>query len=313
MTLKSRLLGGLFGVCLGDALGIPVEGMPRGLLEKRPVRGFGRGGRVPPGWWSDDTSLTLCLVDSVVACGAIDPRDIATRFLRWIDEGYWTPAGRPFGMGRTTLESLHRFRRSGDPAASGGRDEYSNGNGSLMRILPLVFLCADQTPQQLVEKVSAVSSITHAHPRSVAACLFYVVLGMRLLRGMEPGNAYDETRREAPLLFRGTALEGESRSLSRVLDGSLATLDAGGVRSTGYVIHTLEAAVWCLLAERDLRGTILRAVNLGWDADTTGAVAGGLAGIHYGFEGIPAGWIDGLARSGDILRLAGDFHDLLSP
>lgn len=302
---EGQVLGGLFGVCIGDALGVPVEGLSRSQLKKNPVQGYGYRHvfrAVPPGWWSDDSSLTLCLAESLTS-GSLDPSDIGSKFCRWLYEGYWTPGGRAFGIGFTTAQAIERIGEGVPPPLAGGRDEYSNGNGSLMRILPLAFYLFGREEPVCLEAVHQVSSITHAHPRSCIACFIHVQYALNLLRGDSPQESYARMRQSVSDCYREGPFLDELPHFERVFGGDISRLRESEIRSSGYVVDTLEASLWCFLKEKTFAETVLHAVNLGGDTDTTGAVAGGIAGLYYGFDAIPGEWTERVARRDDIVSV----------
>ncbi len=314
MTATS-IRAALLGLAVGDALGVPVEFISRHARHHDPVtglRGYGTHHQ-PPGTWSDDSSLTFCLAETLANVG-YDPVDAARRFVKWQDESYWTAHGRVFDIGVTTAEALQRVRRGAEPVQAGGQDEYSNGNGSLMRILPLTFIIQDWPIAARFHAVREMSSITHAHIRSVMACFIYVEMARQLLSGLAVIEAFAEMQRVVNGFFQaeGIGSELEIRQFHRILENPygdyiikpLVEYPEADIRSSGYVVHTLEAALWCLLNHDTYAATVLAAVNLGEDTDTTGAVAGGLAGLAYGEATIPAEWLAGLARRADIEDLA---------
>lgn len=304
---KSQVLGGILGLCIGDALGVPVEYRSRQSLREKPVTDLTGHGvhNQPPGTWSDDSTLSLCLAESL--CSGYDPSDVGERFVRALYEGYWTPGGKMFDVGGTTKEAIHRLKkRPEDPTTAGSRDEYANGNGSLSRILPLAFTLGGLGCAERWQRVAAVSSLTHAHQRTILACAFYVELALRLLVNQEPRQAYVGVCAHA----RKNLVENEEIShYQRFLSGKLDEAPEDSIRSSGYVVDSLEASVWCFLTERTFRGVVLKAVNLGDDSDTTAALAGGIAGIAYGYSAIPSDWLDRLARRGEIEELAGRLFD----
>ena len=244
-----KLKSAIYGLAVGDALGVPFEFKERGTFRCEGMTGYGTWNRAP-GTWSDDTSMTLATLESIKETGRIDPLDMKERFCDWLHKGKYTADGDTFDVGTTTRMALDR--------GSGLDDYYSNGNGSLMRILPLAFTDATD------DEIRAVSAITHAHKISTDACIEYVHLARQLIDG-KPIN-YGEIKNKA----------------------------ADEIKSSGFVLHTLEASIWCLLNTNSYEEAVLAAVNLGEDTDTTAAVVGGLAGIVYGYDSIPGDWIEEL-------------------
>ncbi len=306
MKRESRVAGGLLGVAVGDALGVPVEGVSRKRLRARPVTEMLPAERwgLPPGTWSDDTSLTLCLAASLVKQGRLDVEEVGRRFVRWLDAGYWSPHGQAVGIGRTTRQAIARLRRGVPAEKAGGKGEWSNGNGSLMRILPVALFYAEANPEELVQAAHRASAITHAHPRSKMACGIYCLVARELLRGRDVRSALAGGVRLASRIYEVEPYAAERVHFERVFNLSILDVDEEEVRSTGYVVDTLEAAFWCLARTDAFREAVLTAVNLGGDTDTVGAVTGGLAGVAYGEEAIPRPWIDVLARAREIRELA---------
>ncbi|MCL6477508.1 MAG: ADP-ribosylglycohydrolase family protein [Peptococcaceae bacterium] len=305
MTIYERIVGGITGVAIGDALGVPVEFKIRRDLHDDPVTdmiGYGTYNQ-PPGTWSDDTSLTLCLAESLSEAG-YNPDDIAKRFVKWYREGYMTPYGEAFDIGGTTRQAILRLEEGVDPVHAGPADERSNGNGSLMRILPAAMYFSESDESDMVKAVCSISRITHGHPRSQLACVFYSLLAKELLKGEDFMGAYGNVINRLPALAQCFNLAGELPHFSRILTGMLEGLAENDINSDGYVVSTLEAALWCLLKGTNFSETVLKAVNLGSDSDTTGAVAGGLAGIYYGLGSIPRKWLDVLAKVEDVMVLS---------
>ena len=305
---KDKVLGGLFGLAVGDALGVPVEFTKRSERKKQPVTdmiGYGTYAR-PPGTWSDDSSMAFCLAESL--CQGFDLQDIAHKFCCWRDEGYWTPYGEAFDVGCTTDQAISRLNESVNPVEAGGRDEFSNGNGSLMRILPLAYYVEKMSRPEQFELTHQVSCLTHGHPRSQIGCGIYIQFSVNLLRGQAPEEAYKGMAGEAIKYYSRLPYRCELPHFARILQADISELPEESINSSGYVVDTLEASLWCFLNSKSYEETILKAVNLGDDTDTTGAVAGGLAGLYYGLGSIPERWINSLAREDDILDLAQRFY-----
>jgi ADP-ribosyl-[dinitrogen reductase] hydrolase len=305
---NSKVLSGLMGVCVGDALGVPVEFYSRDRLSLSRVTGIQGYGTYnqPPGTWSDDSSLTFCLAEALaqekLTTKLIEA--IANNFCRWYEEGYWTPYGTVFDIGGTTIDAIERLQEGISPVKAGGSDEFSNGNGSLMRILPLAFCHSQLEFSELIELVHQVSCITHAHPRSQISCGIYISIAVSLLEGKEPSQAYLDGIQRVQEIYQQLPYAKEIFYFYRVSDGKIGTFPIDAINSGGYVIDTLEASLWCFLNSSSYSEAVLKAVNMGGDTDTTAAVTGGLAGIYYGIENIPANWIEQIAKKDDIIDLA---------
>ena len=299
-----KVLSGLMGVCVGDALGVPVEFSSRQERLKNPVtmmNGYGTH-RQPPGTWSDDSSLTFCLADSL--CQGYNLKAIADAFCRWRYQAEWTAYGEVFDIGGTTNAAIQNLQNQVNPVEAGETSERSNGNGSLMRILPMVYLSSSVSFYQLIQWVHECSCLTHAHVRSQMACGIYISIALQLLQGLDLKSAYLQGIEIIKPIYYSPLLTQDISRFERILNGKIEQLSLDAVKSSGYVIHTLEAALWCLLTTSSYSEAVLKAVNLGEDTDTTGAVTGGLAGLYYGFENIPGEWVEQIARKDDIIDLA---------
>lgn len=306
---EQRCLGALWGAVTGDALGVPVEFASRQIRKSDPVsgmRGFGTH-RQPPGTWSDDSSLLLCTVDSLVETG-FDTSHLGKRFAAWRREEIWTPRGRVFDIGITTSRALDRIESGVAAEFAGGDDQFSNGNGSLMRILPIGIHSAEAPTRELLDRTHRVSAITHRHPRSQMACGLYVLVLRELLTGAPPDEAFVRGLKAFRDYYEMDPWWGvEMEHFQSILDGNVAALTESANESGGYVMHTLTASLWCLLTTPSYRDCVLKVVNLGGDTDTTACVAGGLAGAAYGIESVPKDWIELLARKDDLATLFASF------
>ncbi|MFN6569831.1 hypothetical protein A6770_32925 [Nostoc minutum NIES-26] len=307
MLTTTKVLSGLMGLCVGDALGVPVEFTSRAERVKSPVTsmlGYGTWD-VPAGTWSDDSSLTFCLADSLCEGFSLDA--IASSFWRWYNDGYWTAHGEVFDIGNTTFLAIVNWKQGTPPLKAGGTGENSNGNGSLMRILPMAYCHKTLAFPELISRVHQVSCITHAHLRSQMACGIYISIAEELLKGANPQAAYIQGLNKIQSLYSAVEYILEKPYFSRVFNGEISKLPVEEINSGGYVIDTLETSLWCLLTSSSYSEAVLKAVNLGGDTDTTAAVTGGLAGIYYGVESIPQEWINQIARKQDIVNLATRF------
>lgn len=308
---EGQVVGGILGVIIGDIVGLPVQFLTRSIVKKNPVldiRPWEEG--LPRGLFSDDGSLTLCLVDSMVNVG-YDLNDIARRFLKWYTEGYMTSFGEAFDIGGTTSAAMDRLIDGVPPLNAGLVGVRDNGNGSLMRILPAALYFAHLPDPELIEKVCEVSKITHGHPRSLLGCCLYAIMVKRLLAGGTPDEAYQCLQKTACELFKETVMNGELIHYDRILNGILPRLQEDEISSSGYVVHTLEAAMWAFLNTKTFKEAILTVVNLGDDSDTTGAICGGLAGIYYGKHGIPEDWIWTMVKRDKIISLVEQFAKIV--
>lgn len=303
--MENIVKGGIFGVCIGDALGVPVEFKSRETLKMFPVenmREFGSWNQ-PKGTWSDDSSLTLCIAEELMK--GYDLEKIGQSFVKWNKYGHWTAHGRLFDIGGTTRHSIARLIKGESARFSGNIFEEDNGNGSLMRILPLAFYLKDEeNVEKLYQTVKEVSSITHGHFRSVFACFIYVIFAIELIKGKDKKEAYHHIQKVA---LEFAEIQGfnskEIQLFDKILRNDISTYSEDEIRGSGYVLQSLEASLWCFLNPENYSEAVLKAVNLGEDTDTTGAITGGIAGIYYGFEDIPEEWVSVLARKEDIEEL----------
>jgi len=295
----------LFGLAVGDAIGVPVEFKSRQTIAHKPVTdmiGYGTY-NLPPGTWSDDGSLTFCLAEALTQ--DFDLQVVADNFVQWYFHKFWTPRGDVFDIGIATRDAIVRLAKGVQPALAGGTGENSNGNGSLMRILPLLFYIKHKPVEERFEITRSVSAITHGHIRSVIACFYYLEFAAHLLSGKDKFDTYKTLQTSVQAFLESIAIsKSEIGVYDRLLNADIHSLPESKIQSSGYVVHTLEASIWCLLTTDNYRDAVLKAVNLGEDTDTTGAVTGGLAGLLYGIEGIPSQWIQQLARRDDIEDLA---------
>lgn len=291
MEAIDRYRGALLGLACGDAVGTTVEFMPRGSFA--PVTDMLGGGpfSLAPGKWTDDTSMALCLAESLIQTGQCDPADQMARYANWYEWGYWSSTGVCFDIGITTKGAIHQFLLTGE-ALSGTTDPDAAGNGSLMRLAPVALRFGHDA--QLVQDMAALSSrTTHGASECLDACRVFAVALSRALQGLPKEKVLD---------LGGISIE--SAKVRAIAAADHAAKSVEQIKGSGYVVDSLEAALWCYARHDNFRDTILEAVNLGDDADTTGAVAGQLAGATYGATGIPPAWLDRLHLAQEIAGLA---------
>lgn len=296
-----RYEGALLGLAVGDALGTTVEFKPRGSFT--PLTGIVGGGpfQLRAGQWTDDTSMALCLGESLLATGDIDLRDQASRYVQWWMEGHNSCTGTCFDIGNTVRSALNQFLQTGEPA-SGASHPMSAGNGSIMRLAPVPLFFADD-PARVIEASAQSSRTTHQAEECLDACRFFGALIAGAAGGISKDDLLDAGFFEA---FSGQSLRTLSPKVAEIAAGGYRTRDPDSVRGSGYVVDSLNAALWAFWSSDDFATGALMAVNLGDDADTTGAVYGQLAGACHGKCGIPESWRKMLAWRERIETMGGE-------
>jgi ADP-ribosylglycohydrolase len=286
----SRYRGCLLGLAVGDALGTTLEFSPPGTFT--PIDDLDGGGpfHLEPGQWTDDTSMALCLATSLIEQHGFDPIDQLQRYVRWWREGYLSSTGTCFDIGSTVRSALARFLQTHEPYP-GSTDPHTAGNGSIMRLAPVVLYFARQ-PEQAIHFAGESSRTTHGAAEAIDACRYFAMLMLDALNG----KSKEEVLREQHTPF--------APKIAAIAAGSFKRRQPPEIRGTGYVVDSLEAALWAFYHARDFREGALLAVNLGDDADTTGAVYGQLAGAFYGEDNVPAAWRDTIAQREFIGELA---------
>lgn len=300
---RDRATGCLLGLAIGDALGTTVEFRRRGSFE--PVRDIVGGGpfALKPGQWTDDTSMALCLADSLIECGAFDVTDQMQRYVRWWRDGYRSSTGVCFDIGGTTRRALREFERNGNPFA-GSTEPDTAGNGSLMRLAPIPIRYQNDAREAVIRAAQS-SRTTHAATDAVDACRYFAALVAGALRGASKDELTSGRFMPDGVDWnRHPLCEG----VERIAAGSFRHEEPARVSASGYVLHTLEAALWAFWGSSSFEQGALMAVNLGEDADTTGAVNGQIAGAFYGRSGLPSRWLDVLHLGQDIERVAARLH-----
>jgi ADP-ribosylglycohydrolase len=304
---RDRYRGALLGLAVGDALGTTLEFKPPGTFE--PITDMVGGGPfgLEPGQWTDDTSMALCLAESLVTCQGFDAADQMRRYVRWYREGYWSSTGSLFDIGSTVSAALRRFERDGNPVA-GETHARAGGNGSLMRLVPIPLAFAND-PTEAIRLAGEMSRTTHAAPEPVDACRYYAGLVLGALGGERKERLLAPRYSPVSGVWKGEAL---SPRIEAIAAGSFQVRQPPEVRGTGYVVDALEAALWAFWTTDTFEAGALAAVNLGDDADTTGAIYGQLAGAYYGLAGIPERWRSTIALQDRILGLSDALWSLAS-
>lgn len=295
-----KIKDGICGFIVGDALGVPVEFKSRETLENNPVVDMREYGTYhqPRGTWSDDSSMTIATMRSIVKKNGIDLNDIADEFCNWINNAKYTQYNEVFDSGITTSQALRRYERSHDVFTCGGNGERDNGNGSLMRVLPLAYL-----PDIDYESIENISAITHAHERSKIACVLYVEIAKSMLENDLPIN--EHVKNSCDKIKEHYKDSAELQHFNNIFNE-----DFTNISGKGYVISTFEAVIYCLETTTNYKDAVLKAVNLGNDTDTVAAICGGLAGIFYGYDAIPIDWIKSIPKLDRVMSLCEEFEAL---
>lgn len=296
-----KVKDGIIGLIIGDALGVPVEFTSREILKKDPVtgmRGYGTY-NMPPGTWSDDSSMTIATIASIINKQTIDYDDIMCEFLDWIENGKYTQYQDTFDYGITTRNGLLNYKNGMEAILCGGNDEHDNGNGSLMRILPLAFI-----PNIDYETIENISGLTHGHLRSKIACVFYIEIAKSMLENEL--SIAEHVKLAENKIKEHYKDSNELSHFSRIFNNDLNNEDT--ISSKGYVISTFESVIYALETTDNFKDAVLKAVNLGRDTDTVGAICGGLAGIYYGYDSIPIHWIESIPKINQVLELCENYE-----
>lgn len=313
--MAKKIKDAIFGLTVGDALGVPIEFTSREQLTKKPVKDMQAHGTFnqPKGSWSDDTSMTLALMDSLA--NGLDYDDIMKKFILWYKEGKYTPLSEAFGVGISTRQAINNYKEGAAALDSGGKDEYDNGNGSLMRTLPVVFYLRSKYGDYFEKEENAfsiihnISALTHGHAQSKIACTIYVLVANNLLNNENVEKSIEKSLSTAVDYYQNyQEFSSEIKVFQRLLDPEFKKTKLKDIESSGYVVDTLEAGLWCLLNTDDYKTCVLKAVNLGRDTDTVAAIAGGLAGITYGYDSIPLKWRENIIKKDFIESLCHKYY-----
>lgn len=311
---------GMMGVVLGDCLGMPVQFLTREEIKKNPVKtmeGYGTY-NMPPGTWSDDSSMALATLFSLKENNRVDYDDIMKRFVCWVHKGEYTPAGVSFDMGNTCLGAINEYIHSKNYLSCGKTGERANGNGALMRIMPMCLYAYEKVKQEkwtiknAMDHIHQASALTHNHLRSKMACGIYFFMVCSILNREGSLQELLQAGIDDAIRFYHGNIENYTQLAyySRLFHlDEFAQCQETEIKSTGYVVDSLEAAIWSLITTDSLKEALLRAVNLGDDTDTIGAIAGGLAGLYYGYESAPEEWRRSIIKETDIIALCEEMEE----
>lgn len=304
---------GIIGLAIGDAMGVPTKFMQREKLLDNPVFGMSDGGTFgkSKGTWSDSTALTLATMDSIINYYGISTEDIGNKLLEWMKNFKYSAEGERFDIDRTTLIALSKFEKEGLPFESGVASEDSNSNGSLKRILPIAYYCysANMQSSDILDVVKKVSYITHAHEVSVLGCYIYVLYVVALLSGKTKYEAYQEIQKNN---YNHQFSRGTLELYSRILKKNIKDVSLEEIRSTSYIVDTLEAVLWVIMNTDNFNQSIIGAINLGEDTNSIAACVGGISGILYGIKNMNPEWRIDLKRYTYIRSMSDKFDKVLS-
>ena len=305
---NNQYLGAIIGHAVGDAMGFPTEFSKREELLQNPVIEMIDSPDVgqPAGSWSDDTAMVIATIDSFIQKKYFDYKDIMDKWVKWISKSEYTPTGMAFDIGRTCLKAIKKYCKGTAPLQCGSTSMNENGNGSLMRILPVALYAYSKKLDDIsIRKLTnEVSSLTHAHEVSRLGCYIYVQFIISLLKGKTKEEAYKHIQN---LDYRSFTMDSINQ-YTRILDEQIEVQILNNIKSSGYIVDTLECAMWIFMNAQHYKEAIIASTNIGGDTDTIGAIVGSMAGIYYGFESIPSNWLDKLQRKDYLMELADRFE-----
>ena len=308
----SKVVDSIIGHAIGDAMGVPTEFCIREHLLDNPVTTMISSPKVgqPAGAWSDDTSMEICTIESFIKFNNFNYSDIMDKWVEWINEGKYTANGETFDVGRTCLTAIRQYTKGINPIECGLKDEMSNGNGSLMRILPVALYSYHNklNEEEIIKLTNELSSLTHGHDTSKLGCYIYVRFIMYLLQGFSKEESYKKIQE---LNYSMYDLQSVSK-YDRILKNNIKEYNISDISSKGYVVDTLECSLWILMKANSYKEAIIASTNIGNDTDTVGAITGSMAGIIYGINSIPSNWLNTLLRKDYLIDLANKFEEKIT-
>lgn len=309
---SSETIDGIFGFAIADALGVPAEFKSRSSLKENPITdmiGYGSHNQ-PEGTWSDDSSMTIATMDSINECQKIDYKDMMKKFSEWERDSKYTATGVFFDIGISTSNAIYQYNRGVDPTKCGGTRINENGNGSLMRILPIVlYLHSQDLPYgESTRIINECSSLTHGHEISKLGCRIYA----DYINSILDGKSREEALENLSMIDYSNYYSSESiKYYEKIINGTIVDLPENMIKSSGFVVDTLEASIWCAHNTNDYESSVLKAVNLGNDTDTVGAITGSITGLLYGYENIPEKWRNKLKNRKYLMDVCNKFNNTL--
>lgn len=307
---KDIVINGIMGFIIGDAMGVPLEFQKRELFKNSKVIDMISSDRVgAKGVWSDDSSMVIATMKSIIDNkGKINYESIMDNFILWVSNKDFIATDKAFGIGRATFLALGNYynKRYEKITDCGMKGFNYNGNGSLMRILPIAYYCYYKklNDDEIYHLVKDISSLTHSHEISILGCFIYVLLVIELLSGEEKENAYSNIKKHN---YRKYFSLENIEYYDRLLNNDISKLDVDSISSMGFVVDTLEAVIWCFINNNSYDKCVIEAINLGNDSDTIGALVGGLSGIYYG--NLPSKWLDSIVKKDYLLKLSNDYYN----
>lgn len=308
----NKLKNGILGFIIGDALGVPLEFKKRDLFKNNKVTDMISSDRIgAKGVWSDDSSMVIATMKAIIDNkGKINYKSIMDNFILWVSNKDFIATDKAFGIGRATFLALGNYynKRYEKITDCGMKGFNYNGNGSLMRILPIAYYCYYKklNDDEIYNLVKDISSLTHSHEISILGCFIYVLLVIELLSGEEKENAYSNIKKYNYKKY--FSLEN-IKYYDRLLNNDISKLDVDSISSMGFVVDTLEAVVWCFINNNSYDKCVIEAINLGNDSDTIGALVGGLSGIYY--DNLPSKWLDSIIKKDYLLQLSNDYYNAI--
>ena len=307
----SIIKDGIIGHAIGDAMGVPIEFVSRDKLLENPVTEMTSGGThgQPKGYFSDDTSMEIATIDSYVKKEKFDYDDIMNNFSLWIAEGKFTPGGKAFDAGITCSNAINNYLKGTPPLEAGLNTIDSNGNGSLMRMLPAVYYAHYKKLKQseILKLTKRLSGITHRHEISILGCYLYVNYLLNIINGIDKYAALNMLK----ILDLSSFSKEAINKYKRLFENGFEKTSVQDIRSTGYIVDTLEAVIWIILNTNNFKQAIIGAINLGDDTDTVGAITGSIAGILYGYNDIPKTWLKDLVKRNELEEYSKSFETAL--